>query len=231
LADRRAGEYLRYTSNNERQARGYFLKALVKYYEKDFDEVLEYCSRAKALHHSDDIITRIHEVYWLIGLSDIATHNLDKARSEIDRMQQIITYSNTSVTNYHTNILKFWLHLRICMAAENKDLTKMFEGIEKFDGILKDKIKDQTSPFDLAFFNNSFAELFIDPKLNRLDLAEIRLQKALEYNKNFALAHYNLYRLYEKRGLMQKSETEFKIFKKLWSNADPGVKKLYGITD
>ena len=64
--------------------------------------------------------------------------------------------------------------------------------------------------------------------INRPDLAEARLKLALNYNPNYALAHYDLWQLYLKTGDEPKSMDHQNKFKLLWQQADEDVKRIYG---
>ena len=64
--------------------------------------------------------------------------------------------------------------------------------------------------------------------INRPDLAEARLKLALNYNPNYALAHYDLWQLYLKTGDEEKSINHQNKFKLLWQQADEDVKGIYG---
>jgi len=64
--------------------------------------------------------------------------------------------------------------------------------------------------------------------INRPDLAEARLKLALNYNPNYALAHYDLWQLFLKIGDEQKSMDHQNKFKLLWQQADEDVKGIYG---
>jgi tetratricopeptide (TPR) repeat protein len=152
---------------------------------------------------------------------------MDEARKEINEMQSIIITNNINETNYCRFIYKYTLDLLAYQAAKNGDIISLLNIIKQFDGPIKNKVKDQVSSFDLAYFNNAFGELFLHPKINREDYAEERFRKALDYNPNFAMAHYNLWQLYKNTNKINKAKEEEEIFANLWKDADINLKKLY----
>ena len=102
----------------------------------------------------------------------------------------------------------------------------MIDIIKLFDGPIKIKVKDGGSTFDLAFFNTSFAELLMEPTIDRFDDAEYRLKQALEYNPNYALAHYQLGKVYEKMKIIAKAKKHYEKFLDLWKDADEDLPEL-----
>ena len=146
-------------------------------------------------------------------------------------MDLIIKTNNVTATNYRVRIYKNWLHLKACIAAFENNIQEIFNSIEEFDGPIKDRVKDNTSPFGIAYFNNSFGELMMKPEIRNLDLAEKRFNKALEYNPNHALTHYNLAKLYEEIGNEEKLIIELQKCKTLWKHADPEFKNIYSVSN
>lgn len=228
-ADQNADQYLNYASGNDRKANGYFLKALVKFFQNDYSISLQLCRKALNMFDSTDMVTRNHHLHWLLAQLYLKLHQNDKAKSELKTMEQMIKDNKITATNYQMYLYKYYLHLRALLAAENGNQAGIMEVSDIFDNRIKFKIKDHTSPFDLAYFNNSFGEMWMQPRLNRLDLAEKRFRKALEYNPNFAFAHYNLWQLFEKTGDDQKAQQEKEKFFSLWQHADSEAKKIFKI--
>ncbi|MCK5367698.1 MAG: protein kinase, partial [Cyclobacteriaceae bacterium] len=226
-----ADKYLYYAYSNERKARGFYLKALVEYERHHYTKSLTFCLKAKELFDSSDLVSRNHELHWLLCLIYQKLNMVEETRKEINEMQSIIITNNINETNYRMYIYKYTLNLLAYQAANNGDIISLLNIIKQFDGPIKNKIKDHGSPFDLAFFNNAFGELFLHPKINREDYAEERFKKALEYNPNFAMAHYNLWKLYEKTNNINKANEEREIFANLWNDADIILKKLYEISN
>jgi len=170
-------------------------------------------------------------MHWLLGMAYVKLDSLALAQIKLEEMKRIIADNAIDETNYRMGIYKYMLHLEACLAVKktDKDLRTVENRIAMFDGPIKNKVKDHTSPFDLAFFNTSFGELYME--MNELDLAEIRLKKALEYNPNYALAHYNLEKVYSQKGEREKAQEALERFRELWNGADADVKELYSIAE
>jgi serine/threonine protein kinase/tetratricopeptide (TPR) repeat protein len=226
-----ADKYLYYAYSNERKAIGLYLKALVEYEKHQYTKSLTLCLKAKELFDSYDLVSRNHELHWLLCLIYFKLNRMEEARKEINEMQSLIITNNINETNYRAYIYKYTLDLLAYQAANNGDIISLLNIIKQFDGPLKNKVKDHGSPFDLAFFNNDFGELFLYPKINREDYAEERFRKALDYNPNFAMAHYNLWQLYKNSNKINKAKEEREIFANLWRDADINLKKLFKIGD
>ena len=161
----------------------------------------------------------------------LKTNKIDSAKYELTQMKEIIDSHNINPTRYRIHIYKYWLHLKASIAALEENIHEIEDCIEIFDDGIKYKVKDQTSPFDLAFFNNSFGELLMTFGSNYYDRAEECFNNALEYNENYALTHYNLWQLYEERGEHDKASASYRKCKELWTQADVDVKRRYEILD
>jgi Tfp pilus assembly protein PilF len=228
-ADRNFQQYINLAKGNKARAGGYFRKALIPFSEGKYNDALKLCLFARNLYDTIDIGTRDHEMHWLMGYLFLLLKEPDKAKVELAIMARLANSNNISATNYQIDFYKFRLHLGISMNAYNSNLTEMLAGMAEFDGAIKNKIKDHTSTFDLAFFNTSFGELLLWNQINKPDLAEKRFLLALEYNPNYALAHYDLWRLYQIEGKNEQANQHLLKFKDIWKNADPEIKHIYGI--
>lgn len=224
-----AEKYLFFAHLDENKARGHYLKALIEYERHHYTQSLTFCLKAKELFDSSDLVSRNHEFHWLLCLIYFKLNRMEDALREINEMQSIIITNNINETNYRMYIYKYWLHLFACQAANNGDIIKLLNVVKKFDGPIKNKVRDHSSSFDLAFFNTAFGELFLHPKINREDYAEERFRKALEYNPNFAMAHYNLWKLYLNTNKKNEAKEKQEIFKKLCYDADIFFTKLYNL--
>jgi tetratricopeptide (TPR) repeat protein len=230
-AERNTEQFLERSIGADQQARGYFIKALSKYLSDDHQGAFNYCQKAKSLHDTTDVMIRIHEIYWLVGLINLKLNEISDAKQELAKMKEIITANGITATNYRINLYKFYLHLKVHIAAAEQDLSEIRRIFRIFDGPIRDKVKDQTSLYDLAFLNDSFGKLLMDTGLGTLNMAEERFKKALDYNPNFAFTYHNLSRLYVTQGEQEKAAEALSRFKVLWDRADPEVKRLYGLAE
>jgi len=229
-AKENAENYLSMQSQRDNIANGYYLNALIKYYENQLDSSLYYCNVALDQFDSMDITTRNHNLHWLKSLIHLERNEIYLASQELIMMENIISSNNISFENYYMNLLKYYYLLKAYLAAKDDNFNEFNSIIALFDGILKDKVKDHTSPFDLAYTNTMLAKIIMEefPE-NRLTYAEERLRKAMEYNKSYPFAHYYMWKLYEMQGKNDLANKEKNIFASLWSNADEEAKTLYGI--
>ncbi|MBN1558780.1 protein kinase, partial [candidate division KSB1 bacterium] len=219
-------KYLDHSPEMETKSAGYFRLALTEYTRKDYVEALDLAQEAIALFDSEDIVSRNHELHWLLGLLYLQTGHRDKAEEELSHMQALIDLHNISATNYRMGIYKYARHLQACLAAHDGDMNFLLDIIREFEGPIKDKIKDHGSPFDLAFFHTHFAELLQSAHIAHLERAKTQLESALAYNPNYAMARYQLWRLYENAGQIEKSRQELAHLQLLWDKADADVREL-----
>jgi len=204
-------------TSKEQLASAYFLKALSNYYKGNYTDAMEYCQLSKSTFDSDNLIARLHELHWLLAILYLREDLDQEALFELDEMDRIINENRVNETNYN-EVLKFKLFLEALTAAMDSDNNRVIELANKFDGQLKNKIKDHTSYFDLAFFNTCFGELFL--QLGRDDLARARFEKALDYNENYAMAGYHMSVIYDDQGETQKADSIRTRFKDFWQIAD-----------
>jgi len=227
-AEQNIQKYIDFSDRADRKARGIFRKALVEHCRQNYAAALDGCMSAQAVYDSTDLVTRDHDLHWLLGLLYLKFNEPEFARAEIDQMEQIINLYAINDTNYRMGIYKNYLALKIFEAAYRGNEAEMLTYMDRFDGPIQSKIKDHGSPFDLAYVNTTFGELLMTEQINRPDLAEARLKLALNYNPDYALAHYDLWQLYLKTGDAEKSMDHHNKFKLLWQQADEDVKGIYG---
>ncbi|MBN1482317.1 hypothetical protein EH223_08980 [candidate division KSB1 bacterium] len=228
-AQKLAKDYIALSPEQQGQASGYFRLALVEYSRRHFQTALDLALQGKNIFDSKNIVTRDHGLHWLLGLLYLKSDRLDEARRELTEMQALIDSNHVTATNYRRGIYKYAAHLRACLAARQGDLNDVLDVLKEFDGPIKDKIKDHGSPFDLSFFNTHFGELLMAPPFNRHQLSRERLLKALEYNSNYAMAHYYLWQLSRQTGADDAGQQALNRIQELWRNADPEARKIYGI--
>jgi tetratricopeptide (TPR) repeat protein len=209
--------FIKFASGDGSKADGKFRLALIAYARGDYPGALALCLQGMQYDvTAAGIVGRRNELHWLLGFVYLRLGQMANAEREIRDAEALIQNEKINATNYRKGIYKYYLHLQACKAAQQGNMEELQRIITEFNGPIKDKINDNGSPFDLAFFNTSFAELLMDPPLRRLDLAEQRLDVALKYNPNYAPAHYKLGSLYLAQGRNGEAENHLSIFKKLW---------------
>jgi serine/threonine protein kinase/Tfp pilus assembly protein PilF len=213
--------------DKDRQARSHFLKGLVEYYRRNYAKALSFCLQSIETHDSRDIVTRDHEVHWLLGQLYLRLGEIQKAKNELAQMQRIVDEYDINANNYRRDIYKLRCHLKASIALHEGHLTEMYDCIAIFDAKIKFKIKDHNSSFDYAFFYNSFGEMFFE--IGEWTNAEKYLNLALDYNPSYFYAHHNLYKLYRERNQPLKADKKLAAMNSLWADADPDVKKIYGL--
>jgi len=209
----------------DRQARGHFFSGLVEYYRRNYKKALKHCLKSVEIHDSMDIVTRDHDVHWLMGYLYLQLGEIQKAEYELAQMEDLVAEHDINANNYRRYIYKHRCHLKASIALHQGRQTEVDECIVIFDEQIYDKIKDHNSPFDYAFFNNSFGEMFIE--LEDWARAEKYLNKALAYNPSYFYAHHNLYELYGLKNESLKAGKKLEEMKSLWADADPAVKNIY----
>ena len=184
------------------------------------DTALRYLAYAKKCFDSDEMELRNHELHWLLGLIALHTRNEDLLRNELGEMGRIILENQVNATNYGRGVYKYMLHLKAARAALANDILTLLEVAAEFDGRIKDKVRDRNSPFDLAYFNTSFAEMFLS--LGRRAEAAAELNHALAYNNRYARAHLLFWKLRLQEGKPSEAEQHLRLAKEVWKDADPG---------
>lgn len=215
---------LGYINMNQVRATGYFRLALIPYMKGDYEVALEFCDTAINLFDSHDINPRDHTLHWLMGLSNLEMGNVEKARFEASEMDSIIDDFHINEIKYQMKLLKFNLHLKVAIASYEGNLDEFIRILSIFDNVLYTKVKDHTSDFDLAYLNNSLGEILMGDNLNLVHLASERYNKAIDYNPNYALAHYNLWKCYTEVGDLDKAEEHKDRFAEIWAEADEELK-------
>ncbi len=221
-----ANKYIYYTYSPDTRARGLFFKGMAKFCKNELDSALYFCRLALQTYDASDVFSRNHELHWLLARIYLNLNNLNKFQEEVSQMEIIIKENKINSTNYRREIFKYYHHLKACWSARNGNRADLINIIELFDGPINIKVADWGSAFDLAFFNMSFGELLMEPTIERFDGAENCLQQALEYNPNFALAHYQLGKVYEKKKNFVKAKYHVEKFLNLWKDADKDLPEL-----
>ncbi|MCK4558792.1 MAG: protein kinase [Calditrichia bacterium] len=223
-----AKKYIRHCTGIDSEARGRYLMGLTAFYKGHFDKALFYCQKALKMHDTFDVISRNHDLHWLLAQIYLRLGNMQAFNKELYEMEEIIQKNNINSSNYRRGIYKFYLHLKACRAAKMGNLYEILPIIEEFDGPIRHKVADHGSAFDISFFNASFGEMLMRPNINRHDLAEKQLKKSLKYNQNDALSNFYLSRIYNKKGNSSLADIHRQKFSQIWKDADPDLLRTIG---
>jgi serine/threonine protein kinase len=219
-------KYIYYTYSPDAKARGLFFKGLAKLCKNELNYALQYCELALQTHDASDVFSRNHELHWLLARIYLRLNKIKAFERELSQMKNIIKENNINETLYRRYIYKYYNHLKACQAARFGKLGDLKNIINLFNGPIKNKVSDAGSLFDLAFFNTAFAEILMESTIERYEMAEQCLLLALDYNPNYALAHYQLAKLYEKKKYFVKAKYHVEKFLNLWKDADKDLPEL-----
>lgn len=192
-AEQNVNKYIELQSNTEMIAEGYTNKALIYFAKGDYEMALDTCLKAQQTYDTIDLVARNHKMHWLLGQLYFYLGKPGKFRQELEEMENIIAEYEINEHNYN-EVYKFYMHLLALKHANDQNIKGLNEIYGIFNGPLYDKIKDWSSPFDIAYFNTEFGILYL--KHHETQKALKALNKALEYNNNYALAHLHLIELY-----------------------------------
>ena len=218
-----AQDYIEYSLTDDNKASGFFRKAIIYFHMNQLDSAIMFCDSSLETSDADDIVSRNNDAHWLRGVLYFNMEQYARARQELYDFQELVEAYDINATNYRMNLFKYMLHLKALLCVHENDYEGLFQCIAFFDSQIKTKVKDHTSPFDLAFFNTFFGKIFLE--IERTNLARKRFEMALDYNPNYALAHYYLSRVYEHTGDAENQQKCDDRFQELWT-ADAARAKL-----
>jgi serine/threonine protein kinase/Tfp pilus assembly protein PilF len=219
-------DYLNLQSDPEMICNGLATKAFILYSAGEYNSALDTCLKAKSFFDSEDIVTRNHEMHWLLAKLYYKLGQVQNAEAEMRMMEQIIERYEVNANNYN-EILKFYSDLKFTEYCQNQNINGINQIITLFDELIGKKIKDWSSPYDPAFFNTEFGITLLENQYN--ELATLRFQKALEYNPNYAVANYYLYHINMNQLDTVKAEEYKTVFFEILDSADVKFLNLYGI--
>lgn len=188
-AEQNVNKYIELQSNPEMIAEGYTNKALIYFSEGDYEMALDTCLKAQKTYDTMDLVARNHKMHWLLGQLYFYLDKPEKFSLELNEMENIIAEYKINEHNYN-EVYKFYMHLLALKHMKDQNTEGLDKIVQVFNGPLYDKIKDWSSPFDIAYFNTDFGKMYLSMQEN--SKAEEVLKKALEYNSNYALAHHHL---------------------------------------
>jgi serine/threonine protein kinase/Tfp pilus assembly protein PilF len=214
-----------YTDDLKAQAE--LFDALLNYFNNRNGDALSHCVKALRIFDGKDVLTRSHDLHWLLGLIYLRMGQWDDAKQELKEMDKLISDHHIDAANYTMFLYKSTRHLRACLAAKEGDFKTVNDFEADLDGPLKTKVKDHASPFDLAFFYTELGKLYLEPRINRADYAEDCFKKSLIYNSHFPFAHHQLWLLYRRMNKPEQAAEHRNQLNEIWKNADPEWKAIY----
>lgn len=227
-AEENVNNYLKLQRNSDLVAEGLTNKSLIYFAMGDYQKSLDTCLYAQTIYDTIDLISRNHKMHWLLGQLYLKMDQKNKVIKEIMQMDSICQMYNIDQFNYN-EIYKYYLHLKSLLCKEENNIECLNEIVYKFDNELNDKVKDWSSPFDLAYFYTEFGTMY--SQLNHIDKAITLFNKALKYNPNFAMAHYHIANAYNNNGNIDMGNKHKRKFEGLWQHADLNAKELYSFSN
>ena len=216
-------KYIELSSTDEHLSIGYFLKALIYFFQKNNDSSYYFSKLSIRTYDAPDL-SRNNKAHWLLGLVSYNAKEYRQTRNEIKQMNELINKYRINNTNYH-EVLKFKLSLDFLLALSANDMEEVNSVFNEFDFSIKYKVKDWSSPFDLAFFNTLFGD-YLNQKAKYL-LAQERYDKALDYNPNYPYAIYGLLKVARHLNKEREINKYVDAFNKLWTKSDLIARRLY----
>ena len=203
-----------------------FWLAFIEFLRGKFEESLQILKEATDFYlgetYNDYVDESPNLPFWLEGLIAFERGDIKKLSGVIKRMETRMaehkekTQHEVSAMNYF-RIYKLYIHLKIleaCLKAEKNEVLRFIDEGQK----ISEKMGFWTSMFNLYFFYDKYAEVLI--KMNMLDPALELLNKAIEYNPNYASARINLARIHLLKKNIEQARVEHQKAKELLSDAD-----------
>jgi tetratricopeptide (TPR) repeat protein len=209
------------------RAQAEFFEGFVNYLMKRDIDALRHCLKALRIFDIKNVVSRNHDLHWLLGLIYLRLGQVDAATRELNEMEELVRDNKIDENNYRIYLFKSMLHLRACIAARQGDIQGLNKFAEELDGPLKTKVKDLGSPFDLSFYYTALGELYLEPAVNRPQDAEEYFNKSLLYNHRFPFAHHQLWLLYRRMNKPEQAAEHLRMLKEIWKDADPEWKAIY----
>ncbi len=220
-------KFREYAFSDELKAKTELFYGLLDFYQNRNSDALSHGRRALQIFDRKDLVTRNHDLHWLLGLIYLRMGRQEAARQELDEMEKLVAANGIDAANYIRFLYKSTLHLRACIAAKTGDFQTVNKFYEALDGPLKTRVKDNGSAFDLSFFYTALGELYLEPAIAKPAYAEECFKKSLEYNPFFPFAHHRLWMLYLRENKLEQAAGHRRELEKVWKDADPEWKTIY----
>src|SRR4030042_5595205 len=128
------------------------------------------------------------ELVWLEGLIEIERVNLSGANAARAQLRRMLDANSIPARNYKP-AYKHWLHLLASVRTAEGKKEEAIQAIRDLEWV-KEKLGYWSTAYDYAYMMDSIGPLF--EKLGIPQEAEQSYRQALNYNTQFALAHFHL---------------------------------------
>lgn len=88
----------------------------------------------------------------------------------------------------------------------------------------QEALKRKPPIWNIESYEDSLANAYLE--LGRIDEAIAEYQRILQLNPNYPLAHFNLARAFEQKGLKEEARTEYLNFLEIWNQADEDIPEI-----
>ena len=212
-SEKNINNYLKLTKEPEMLIEGYISKAYLYFLQGDMTRTYDTCMKAFQIETTVKGSWRNSKISWLLCQVYLRHNDISNAKKEFKKLKDNVEQNNYSPLNYN-EVFKYYLHCKVLLALVQNDTTQIDEIVKLFNGLLKDKIKDWSSPYDLAFFNTEFGKIYL--QMNKTHKAQSRFEAALDYNPNCPLANLYLSEIYYKISDKKNASDHLSRYKKIW---------------
>jgi serine/threonine protein kinase/predicted Zn-dependent protease len=197
-----------------------FLSAYIEYLRGNPQRCRQKLAPVTEFFSRDAFSRRLDEApslpFWLLGVMAAEKGDRLGLRDQVVVMEKKIMENNVSSTNYFP-IYKFYVHLKALEGVLENDEKKVLASIEE-GRRMRNKMGYWTSLFDLAFFFDQYAKIFI--RQQQYDKALSMLEEALSYNPNSPCCHLSLAEIYLQKQQKGETQEELRRVSELLSQAD-----------
>lgn len=196
-------QYLTLSAGEVKQAEARFYLGRLYYLKDDYSKAIQQCKQS--LEHDPQMI----EAHWIQGLIFVKKGMFDQAESEILAIEELMEKTNVEESkSYYYHLLgEVYLSKRLYQ-----------QSLEYFNQAANIKSLDR------IFFVNASGEAYF--KIGELNKAIENFEAVLEYNPNYAQAHYLLGLVYQKMDKKEKARNHFQKFLEIWKDADENLPEL-----
>lgn len=219
-------EELNITERPDTEYNIHFYEAIIEFFRGDLEKSIKIVKPVIDYYSDEKYLVRVDESpnlpFWLRGLIAFEQDDSKKLAEMIEWMDRRLTKhkeetgSEVTATKYY-RIYKLYVHLRMLNAQLNNKTSEIMEYIREGRKI-KEKMGCWTSMFNVPFFYNEYARIYIQNE--EFSLATGLLKEAIEYNPNYAPARINMAKIHLMNDNPEGARKEFKKAQEVLSKAD-----------